>query len=64
MTRHEEQQQEPFNDVIEHLQTIEGYRVGKGKRKLPKPIRLIGYFLFAGVICMIIFGIIGSLLNG
>ncbi|MCP3027803.1 hypothetical protein [Halobacillus sp. A5] len=50
----------PINDAVEHKQKIEGY-TNPSERKLPLPIRLIGYFLFGGIALMILFGLIGSL---
>ncbi|OCA85738.1 hypothetical protein A8F94_12755 [Bacillus sp. FJAT-27225] len=42
-------EKEPFNDVIDHYNKIEGNPANAASTdwsKLPKPIRLIGYFLF------------------
>jgi hypothetical protein len=40
----------PFNDVIDHFNKIEGNAANLAKtdmKKLPKPIRYIGYFMFS-----------------
>ena len=60
MSDHKEDH-EPFNDAIDHQQKIEGYpKPSEGK--LPLPIRLIGYFLFGGIILMILVGLLGNVL--
>ncbi|SFG46658.1 hypothetical protein SAMN05216353_1463 [Halobacillus alkaliphilus] len=51
----------PFNDAIEHQQKNEGYpKPSEGK--LPLPIRLSGYFLFGGIVLMILLGLLGNIL--
>ncbi|WP_194842038.1 hypothetical protein [Gracilibacillus salitolerans] len=49
----------PFNDVMEHKQNIEGAPINKGGR-LPLPIKIIGYFLFGGMMMMMILGMIAN----
>ncbi|SFL44321.1 hypothetical protein SAMN04487943_101577 [Gracilibacillus orientalis] len=49
----------PFNDVMKHKQNIEGAPTNKGGR-LPLPIKIIGYFLFGGMILM---GILAMIAN-
>ena len=51
----------PFNDVIDHKQTIEGYPTGR-RGKLPKPIKMVGYILFGSFFFMLLFGLIGNML--
>ncbi len=47
-----DKQEKPFNDAMEHLNKIEGYPVSRGG-KLPLPIKVIGYFLLAGVLFLV-----------
>ncbi|MGP4038534.1 hypothetical protein ACTWP4_01300 [Gracilibacillus sp. D59] len=49
----------PFNDVMEHKQNIEGAPTHKGGR-LPLPIKIIGYFLFGGMILMGIMAMVAN----
>lgn len=51
----------PFNDVMDHLNKVEGYPVQKAKN-LPRPIRWIGYSMMAGLI-LIILGMVINLLR-
>ncbi|PJK16606.1 hypothetical protein CQS04_05465 [Chryseomicrobium excrementi] len=55
------ERQKPFNDAMEHLNKIEGYPVSRGG-KLPLPIKIIGYFLLAGIL-FIIAGMLFNLFN-
>ncbi|WP_018930412.1 hypothetical protein [Gracilibacillus lacisalsi] len=48
-----------FNDVIEHKQKVEGVPITRGRR-LPLPIKIIGYFLFGGMAIMIVLGMIAN----
>lgn len=48
-----DKQEQPFNDAMEHLNKIEGYPVSRGG-KLPLPIKVIGYFLLAGVLFLVV----------
>lgn len=49
----------PFNDVMDHLNKVEGYPVRKAKN-LPRPIRWIGYFMAGGIV-LIILGMLANL---
>jgi hypothetical protein len=45
---HMKDENKPFNDVIDHFNKIEGNAANLAKtdiKKLPKPIRYIGYFM-------------------
>lgn len=56
----------PFNDVMDHFDKIEGNAyniVDTNFKGLPKPIRYIGYFMFAIVSITFIILIILSLLH-
>lgn len=53
--------EKPFNDAMEHLNKIEGYPVSRGG-KLPLPIKIIGYFLLAGIL-FIVAGMLFNLIN-
>lgn len=53
--------EKPFNDAMEHLNKIEGYPVSRGG-KLPLPIKIIGYFLLAGVLFIVV-GMLYNLIN-
>ena len=55
-------EKEPFNDAMDHLNKIEGYPIGKGG-KLPLPLKIIGYFMFGGMIIMLVFGVVLSIFN-
>ncbi|ASF40677.1 hypothetical protein CEH05_16560 [Halobacillus halophilus] len=60
MTDHKDYD-EPFNDTADHQQNIEGYPKPSDGR-LPLPIRLIGYFLFGGILLMVLAGLLGNVL--
>lgn len=53
--------EKPFNDAMEHLNKIEGYPVSR-VGKLPLPIKIIGYFLLAGIL-FIVAGMLFNLIN-
>ena len=55
-------EKEPFNDAMDHLNKIEGYPIRKGG-KLPLPLKIIGYFMFGGMIIMLVFGVVLSIFN-
>ncbi|WP_085994175.1 hypothetical protein [Oceanobacillus senegalensis] len=55
------EQDKPFNDAMEHQHKVEGFPTNQGGR-LPLPIRLIGYFIFGGIILMILLGFFGNIL--
>lgn len=59
MPNHNEEPDKPINDAMEHQHKVEGFPVSKGG-KLPLPIRLIGYFMFGGIILMILFGLFAN----
>jgi hypothetical protein len=59
-----EKKKKPFNDVIDHMEKIEGSRLEKFEMKtLPKPIRILGYFLLTFVVVSTILTVILSLIN-
>lgn len=59
-----EKDKEPFNDVIDHLDKIEGGRLEKIEMKtLPKPIRILGYFLISFVVISTLLAIVLSLIS-
>lgn len=60
MSNHNEEPNKPFNDAMEHKNKIEGFTINKGGR-LPLPIRLIGYFMFGGIILMILIGLFANI---
>lgn len=61
----ENQPDKPFNDVIDHMNKIEGGPINTDTKgsQLPKPIRFIGYFIIVCVVLFVIAGVIGSMLN-
>ena len=62
MPNYHNESDKPFNDAMDHLNKIEGYPISKGGN-LPLPIKIIGYFMFGGMIKMILFGLILSIFN-
>ncbi|MCO7128027.1 amino acid transporter [Sporolactobacillus shoreicorticis] len=59
-----EKEKKPFNDVIDHMDKIEGSRLEKIEMKtLPKPIRVLGYFLLTFVVVSTLLTVILSLIN-
>lgn len=56
MPKRNEELDKPFNDAMEHLNKMEGFPISKGG-KLPQPIKIIGYFLFGGMILIILLGV-------
>ena len=56
-TKHDDHK--PFNDVMDHLNKVEGYPVRKAKN-LPRPILWIGYFMAGGIV-LIILGMLANL---
>ncbi|MEG0472918.1 MAG: hypothetical protein RR588_11335 [Solibacillus sp.] len=62
MSKLNDEKDKPFNDAMEHLNKIEGYPLRKG-RNLPLPLKIIGYFMFGGIIIMLALGLILSILN-
>lgn len=57
-----DEKDKPFNDAVEHLNKIEGYPISKGGN-LPLPIKIIGYFMFGGIIITLVFGLFVSIFN-
>jgi hypothetical protein len=56
----------PFNDVIDHLNRIEGNASNVAKtdfKKMPKPIRYIGYFMIAFLCITFLLGVIINIFN-
>jgi len=56
----------PFNDVIEHLEKIEGFPTSPAKVKLkslPKPIRVFGYIVIAFLSISFLLIILLNILN-
>ncbi|UFU00311.1 hypothetical protein KO561_04995 [Radiobacillus kanasensis] len=62
MSYHEDNENKPFNDAMDHMQKIEGVPNNSGGR-LPLGIRFIGYFLVGGIALIILFGLVASLLD-
>lgn len=56
-------EKKPFNDATDHLTKIEGYPVNVEMKKLPKPLRYFGYFVFGFFAISILFIIIMNLFN-
>ena len=60
------EENEPFNDVIDHMDKIEGNaaKIGKnGLKKLPKPLKYFGYFIAVFFSITILLMIILNILN-
>jgi hypothetical protein len=58
--------EEPFNDVIDHMNKIEGNAANIAKTdlsKMPKPIRYIGYFMIGFLSIATLMGIVLSLMK-
>ncbi|WP_058306099.1 hypothetical protein [Gracilibacillus massiliensis] len=49
-------QNKPFNDVIDHMEKHTGGTFKTGGR-LPRPIKIIGYILFGSLLVMFIIGV-------
>ena len=61
-----DEKNKPFNDVIDHFNKIEGNAPSPTNtklRKLPKPIKLFGYFIIAFFSLSFVFLIILNLLK-
>jgi hypothetical protein len=56
-------EKKPFNDAVDHLTKIEGYPANVEMKKLPKPLRYFGYFVFGFFSISILFIIIMNLFN-
>lgn len=60
------EENKPFNDVIDHMNKIEGNSAHVSKvavKKLPKPIKYLGYFIASFISISILLMIILNLLN-
>jgi hypothetical protein len=53
----------PFNDAMEHMNQIEGYPTDVDLKKLPKPLRYFGYFIFGFFSVSILFMIVMKLMD-
>lgn len=62
MSNLSDEKDKPFNDAVEHLNKIEGYPISKGGN-LPLLIKIIGYFMFGGIIITLVFGLFLSIFN-
>ncbi|MFT8311103.1 MAG: amino acid transporter [Sporolactobacillus sp.] len=58
-----EKEKKPFNDVIDHIDKISGRPEKIEMKKLPKPIRILGYVLITCVVVSTLFIIFMSLLS-
>lgn len=60
------EENKPFNDVIDHINKIEGNTSNVSKdavKKLPKPLKYLGYFMAGFLSISILLMIILNLLN-
>ncbi|MEK3806301.1 amino acid transporter [Bacillus sp. FSL H8-0547] len=55
--------QKPFNDVTDHMKTIEGLPAQTDMKKLPKLIRYFGYFFLVFFAVSLLFIVIGVLIT-
>lgn len=62
MPKHTDEKDKPINDAMEHLNKIEGYPMSK-VGNLPFPLKIIGYFMFGGIIIMLVLGLILNIFN-
>jgi hypothetical protein len=53
----------PFNDAMEHMNQIEGYPTDVDLKKLPKPLRYFGYFIFGFFSVSILFMMVMKLMD-
>lgn len=53
----------PINDAMEHMSKIEGIPTDVNLKKLPKPLRYLGYFMIGFFTLSILFIIIANLLK-
>jgi hypothetical protein len=61
-----DEEKKPFNDVIDYVNKIEGNAANLAKtdlKRLPKPIRYIGYFIIGFFSITILLMIILNVLN-
>ncbi|MCH1626817.1 hypothetical protein [Fredinandcohnia quinoae] len=55
---------EPYNDAIDHLSKVEGYPSGSIEvKKLPKGIKILWYIIIGGMIGLILFIVLGTVLK-
>ncbi len=60
----EDKSKKPFNDAVDHMHRIEGMQTENADfRKMPKPIRFLGYFFIGFIVLTIVFMIIGEALQ-
>lgn len=62
ITNRNDEQEKAFNDAMEHLNKIEGFPISK-EGNLPLPIKVIGYFMFGGIILMLLLGALISIFS-
>ncbi|MCM3666461.1 amino acid transporter [Mesobacillus subterraneus] len=53
----------PINDAMEHMNQIEGYPTDVDLKKLPKPLRYFGYFVFGFFSVTILFMLFMKLMD-
>ncbi|WP_040203362.1 hypothetical protein [Neobacillus jeddahensis] len=61
-----EEENKPFNDVVDHFNKIEGNATSPRNaklNKLPKPIKYVGYFIIGFISISIVLTIILNLLD-
>lgn len=62
-----DEENKPFNDVIDHFNKIEGNAVNVDSKdsinKLPKPIKYLRYFMIGFILLSILLTIILNLIN-
>ena len=58
-----EEEKKPFNDVIDHLNKIEGNPATGDFKKLPKPLKYIGYFIITFLVLPILLTMVYKFLN-
>ncbi|WP_102691904.1 amino acid transporter [Rummeliibacillus pycnus] len=58
-----EEEKKPFNDVIDHLNKIEGNPTNGDFKKLPKPLKYIGYVMIVLLLIPILLTIVFKLSN-
>ncbi|NHM30978.1 amino acid transporter [Neobacillus terrae] len=60
------EENKPFNDIIDHFNKVEGNAseiVKTDLKKLPKPIRYIGYFMIAFLCISFLLVLVLNILN-
>jgi hypothetical protein len=56
-------EKKPINDAMEHMNQIEGYPTDVDLKKLPKPLRYFGYFVFGFFSVTILFMLFMKLMD-